>query len=154
VKLHIGFTGTRFGMSEAQRSMVRHLVEGLVLMRPTAYETVAAHHGMCVGADAEFHAICRALGASVIGHPGPPGEWSADLICDEMLEPTNHMRRNAAIVAASSIMIAAPRENTPQPRGGTWATIGMARRELRRLKLGVLHVVDREGRLMDHKEWP
>jgi hypothetical protein len=153
VRLHLGFTGTRFGMSPAQRSMVRHLVEGLVLMRPTAYETVAAHHGMCVGADSEFHEMCHELGIRVIGHPGPPGEFSADLVCNERLEPTNHMRRNAAIVAVSSIMIAAPRENTPQPRGGTWATIGMARRELRRLKLGVLHVVDRDGQLMDHREW-
>jgi hypothetical protein len=153
VKLHIGFTGTRFGMSGAQRDKVGHIMTSIVLMRPEAYEAVVGHHGMCVGADSEFHAICRSLGASVIGHPGPPGEFAADLECDEMLEPTNHMRRNAAIVAASSIMIAAPRENTPQPRGGTWATIGMARRELKRLKLGVLHVVDRDGQLMRHEEW-
>ena len=59
------------------------------------------------------------------------------------------MRRNADIVAASRVMLAAPYEDTPQPRGGTWGTIAMARKALAAGKLDRLIVVGRDGRLLE-----
>ncbi len=43
------------------------------------------------------------------------------------------MRRNADIVNESTVMIAAPFEDVEQTSGGTWRTIGMARKKLRPL---------------------
>lgn len=62
--------------------------------------------------------------------------------------------RNAAIVAAAQILIAAPLQDEPQRRGGTWATIGVARRALRDGKLRALYVVGRDGQMLDHSRWP
>lgn len=160
---HIGFTGTRHGMSTEQRDAVDAIVAEM-------FGAVTAHHGLCVGADEEFQAITRVRGIDVIGHPGPDwphGDLCARVVCLDVLDPLPHMKRNAAIVAASSIMIAAPHEPEPQPcggtwgtelarpptRGGTWATIGMARKALRAGKLQRLYVVGRNGQLMDHERW-
>ena len=152
--IHLGFSGTRHFASDPQLSTVRELVIALRFWAP-----LVAHHGLCVGADEQFHGVCREpdILAEVIGHPGPDwpdGEFCAYTICGRTLDPLPHMKRNAAIVAASHIMIAAPFENTPQPRGGTWATIGMARKALRAGKLRALYVVGREGQLLEHEEWP
>lgn len=142
--LHVGFTGTRFGMTTEQFRAVRRLI-------PTGPFT--AHHGDCVGADAEFHEICTGL-ATIEVHPGPISDLSAGCPGHVRHDPRSHMVRNAAIVAASQVMIAAPPQDDPQSRGGTWATIGMARRALRAGKLRELYVVGRGGQLLRHEEWP
>lgn len=149
--LHIGFTGTRHGMSAEQFHMVRRLI-----IEASDGEVFFAHHGDCVGADAEFHEICSTLCGQclVTVHPGPISDLSAGCTCTERLAPQPHMRRNAAIVAASQVMIAAPYESEPQKRGGTWATIGMAVRALKRGSLRTLYVVGRDGVLLDHGAWP
>lgn len=155
--IHLGFTGTRHGLTDEQRLRV------LLLVHDLAYgHALTAHHGLCVGADAEFHDMVRAVAHAVpayaiIGHPGPDwpsGKLCAAVECDQLLAPLPHMKRNSAIVAASHVMIAAPFEDEPQPRGGTWATIGMARRALRQGKLRDLCVVGRGGELLDHARWP
>jgi hypothetical protein len=51
--MKVGFTGTRKGMTPQQRVAFAELV---ITLRPTQ-----AHHGDCVGADAEFHHGCKAL---------------------------------------------------------------------------------------------
>lgn len=148
--MHIGFTGTRHGMSGRQFSRVTREVERL------ATGDVVAHHGLCVGADAEFHRLMRRFdGAEIDGHPGPDGHLRAqDVLCDWVHDPAPYMARNADIVAASHVMIAAPYEDTPQPRGGTWATIKMARAALAAGKLRELIVVGRGGELLDQAAWP
>ena len=146
--LHLGFTGTRHGLSQHQGARVAALLDE---HRPSV-----AHHGCCVGADEDFHAICRERSIRVIGHPGPGwpcGPLCAYTICGETVEPTTYTRRNAAIVAASQIMIAAPLESTPQKRGGTWMTIRMARRALKAGKLQALYVVGRGGALLEWEGW-
>ncbi len=62
-------------------------------------------------------------------------------------------RRGITVCERWLIMIAAPFENEPQKRGGTWATIGMARRALKAGTLGKLYVVGRGGELLRHEEW-
>ncbi|MEJ7601244.1 MAG: hypothetical protein WKG01_25290 [Kofleriaceae bacterium] len=117
---HLGFTGTRFGMKPPQLDAVRVLIASL--------GEVTGHYGDCVGADAEFHAILRALGHRVIGHPPVDDEHRASCAFDELVGPLTHMKRNKAIVTASDIVIGAPFEMTEQERGGTWKTIQMARK--------------------------
>jgi hypothetical protein len=150
---HMGFTGTRHGMSADQSNMVSFLV---MTNKPSDLRRVLAHHGDCVGADAEFHRIVRVAlrdAADIAIHPGPLGDLSAGCFGDFRHDRASHMKRNAAIVAISHIMIAAPFENEPQPRGGTWATIRMALNALRAGKLRALYVVGREGQLLEHEEW-
>jgi len=45
------------------------------------------------------------------------------------------MKRNRAIVDISTVMIATPFEDTEQKFGGTWKTIGMARKVSRPLAI-------------------
>lgn len=120
---HIGFTGTRKGMTERQKMEVRkYLID--------AYPFVG-HHGDCVGADADFHDICRNLGINedpvfpaVIVYP--PENPKARAWCREFTEihqPAPYLERNRAIVDASDMLIATPAEYNRKPRSGTWYTI-------------------------------
>jgi hypothetical protein len=146
---HIGFTGTRFGMSPAQLATVQ------ALLAESAPQGGTVHHGDCVGADAELHGLARAAGLRVVIHPGPADDVAHQAGCagDERREPMTHMRRNRAIVDAAAIMIAAPFEDEPQPRGGSWKTIEMARKALRRGSLQALYVVGRAGGVLDPTTW-
>jgi hypothetical protein len=63
--LHIGFTGTRGGMSLSQFTAVETL-----LRQHRAASSIIGHHGCCVGADAEFHRLLRRIDAFIVGHPG------------------------------------------------------------------------------------
>lgn len=152
--LHLGFTGTRHGMSPAQHARMLLELDRLIDLD----EMTNAHHGCCVGADAQFHAAVRDIPCvCVVGHPGP--DWPDGDLCDRSLQfdalirPRPHMQRNREIVADSKVMLAAPFEDEPQMRGGTWKTIGMARRALERGDLRELVVIGRTGFLLDHTKW-
>lgn len=124
--IHIGFTGTRHGMSEAQRRMVditvADMIGGDLDLR------VVAHHGDCTGADAQFHIIAVQYGAMTVGHIPDDNTYRGFAQCDDTRDPLPYLKRNQNIVDAATYMIAAPGEMTEQDRGGTWSTIRMARR--------------------------
>lgn len=143
--LSIGFTGTRHGMTPTQLDAVRQLIADLAPVT-----TFSAHHGDCIGADAQFHDLCRAIDrAYIIVHPGPVIDGlQAGCVGDDRRAPARHMARNRSIVAESTVMIATPFEADEQPRGGTWATIGMARRAGKPLALA-----HRSG-LVTKERWP
>lgn len=128
--LEIGFTGTRDGMTDAQLRALEYVVGDLVRSEPVFW----AHHGDCVGADAEFHELLMDLTGDhtirIVVHPGPADDIARQSGCvgDERREPLPHLTRNQNIVDESTVMIAAPLEETEQIRSGTWATIRMARR--------------------------
>lgn len=125
----IGFTGTRHGMTAAQRRAVASIIDEAGV--------VTAHHGDCVGADADFHELVRrdSSGNRIVGHL--PVNESDRAFCqfDEVREPLPYMRRNAEIVKAADVMIATPYEAEQQPRGGTWRTVEMARKAKKPLAL-------------------
>lgn len=172
--MHVGCTATRYGATDAQLTMCTQLLFDVI-----GDALAVAHHGMCIGGDAQFHAICRAFGPRVriVGHPGISSDGSADhradVECDEVREPLPHMKRNATIVSevasgppdgvmpgivlppgcATGVMIAMPFESDPQPRGGTWATTFMALRKWRANRLAALHVIAPNGELLDHSGW-
>jgi hypothetical protein len=127
--MHVGFTGTRHGMTDAQRTAVTAILGEI--------GELVAHHGDCVGADGEFHDLCRARsGASIVIHPGPATDADhAGKVGDERREPMNHMKRNKTIVTESAVVIATPFEDVEQEFGGTWKTIGMARKAKRALAI-------------------
>lgn len=114
--MRIGFTGTREGMTDAQKEAVRDL---LIKFTPEW-----AHHGDCVGADADFHQICRDLGIRVKGHPPIKPDYRAYCQFDESNVPKAYYARNRDIVAESDLLLATPKETHQQPKGGTWYTVG------------------------------
>ena len=121
--MHVGFTGTRYGMTVKQREQVTALVHDLT-SGPLTF-----HHGDCVGADAEFHRIALDNGGRVVIHP--PIDKAHRAFCkpaDEWRMACTHLARNRAIVIEATVMIATPYEMDRQMRGGTWYTIDRAER--------------------------
>lgn len=124
--IHVGFTGTRWGMTMQQKDAVHQMLKDLAaLVRPGR---VVAHHGDCVGADSNFHDLARDVNAYTIGHPPTSLELRANRTFDQVRPPLGHLARNRRIVLEAQVMIATPFESTRQTRGGTWYTIDHARK--------------------------
>lgn len=115
----VGFSGTRTGMSAAQRAAFSDL-----LVRVGAQ---VLHHGDCVGADSDAHDAARELGLRVVGHPPVDPRLRAWRDCDELRDEFEYLVRNGHIVAESSLLVATPAEPVEQPTGGTWWTVRRAR---------------------------
>ncbi len=115
----VGFTGTRSGMRRAQRITVDLLLRDMRVER--------FHHGDCVGADAEAHALAMARELYIVLHP--PTNPTKRAFCKgarETRDPLSYLARDRAIVAETSLLIAAPRDDSDPGDGGTWYTINYA----------------------------
>lgn len=123
--MRVGFTGSRDGMTNDQVLQVHMLLGDL---RTTASQ---ATHGMCVGADKQFHDMAKALDYFVIGAPGVnvagDRQHRATVKCDLEMPPKPFLARNRDIVQESDVVIACPAQVREQTRSGTWATIRYAR---------------------------
>ena len=124
--LHIGFTGTRWGMTPPQLAAFKELlVDVIALQEGNSY---FLHHGDCVGADAQAHQTVRELGGSVWLHPPTNSSHRAYCDWDEREHPKDYMVRNEDIVARSDMLIGTPWGTAGSLRGsGTWATIRRGR---------------------------
>jgi hypothetical protein len=126
--MRIGFTGSRYGMTNAQTLHVHMLLGDLKYAG-----ALQASHGMCEGADAQFHAMARALGYFIVGCPGvtktgAPYKRAVGLDCDLVMPEKPFLVRNRNIVKESDVVIAAPPVKQERWIGsGTWATIRYAR---------------------------
>jgi hypothetical protein len=124
----IGFTGTRYGMTDAQLERVTLEVD----LR--ARFGIEGHHGDCIGADAQFHGVVRRLADSrIVLHPPTNQEHRAFCVADETRPQFPYMKRNRNIVDLADLMIAGPCEMQEQARGGTWRTVQLARKAKRPL---------------------
>ncbi len=120
--MHIGFTGTRAGMTGPQMERLRTLLED---DRPTH-----VHHGDCVGADTEFHAIAVGCNARVWieTHPCDIGRYRKDSNANVVHPQKPPLDRNRDIVNACDVLMAAPNTMQEEMRSGTWATVRYARK--------------------------
>lgn len=122
----VGFTGTRRGMTEAQKNTLRDW------LRHTA--PLFFHHGDCIGADQQAHEIAANLGIDIVLHPPLNPKYRA--FCSKGVVQTfpekEYLVRNVDIVEASGgspifDMFAAPSGYDEIMRGsGTWSTIRLA----------------------------
>lgn len=124
----VGFTGTRDGMSDAQRSAVEDWLVNAYL----AQEPMRAAHGCCVGADAEFARIVRTAcpRAHIVGWPSDMAGLTSKLACmccDEIHDPQPPLIRNRCIVDECNTLLACPK-GPEERRSGTWATVRYARK--------------------------
>lgn len=119
----LGFTGSRYGMSEKQKEMTKIIVEYL---KPSEL-----HHGDCVGADKDCNDIVMNVlqNCERISHPGNISHLTAHCIVDKRLPIKKCLVRNRDIVKESDILIACPPTNEEIVRSGTWATIRNARKK-------------------------
>lgn len=118
----MGFTGTQHGMTRLQKA----LFEGaLARLCPEVF-----HHGDCIGADAEAHAMVRAAAPKCRIEVHPPQDDSKRAFCDgdKMWPPRPYLARNRNIVFCCDELIAAPFTQIEELRSGTWATIRYARK--------------------------
>lgn len=143
-RLHVGFTGTQAGMTQAQKTRVLHILNNL--------GPFYGHHGDCIGSDADFHGI--AFVAKCVGRViHPPLDDKKRAFCeiganDIVLAPLEYMARNREIVKACARMIATPEQAWEKTRSGTWSTIRSARR------VGVpLAIVAPDGGIL-YERWP
>jgi len=115
----LGFSGTRDGMTPEQDYAVAKLIRD--------FNPTEAHHGDCVGADAEFHDLIRTgTDASVIIHPPIKNTWRAFCTATYSREPKGYLARDRDIVDETDRLVAAPKTFHQVSHSGTWYTIGYA----------------------------
>ena len=121
VMIQVGFTGTRHGMTDAQKVTLRSLL--------TKFGGVEFHHGDCIGADSEAHDIAMECGYCPIIHPPTnPALRAWRKVPSHLMRPERpYMTRNRDIVDAAQVIIATPAEMLER-NGGTWSTVRYARR--------------------------
>ncbi len=125
-ELHIGFTGTRKGMSNAQKIWLPYHVGEMVVSAVWADKWF--HHGDCVGADAEAHDIMKELGFKIHIHPPSSSKYRASCKGDAIEFEHPYLTRNKRIVDCTSVLFACPAQHLEIARGsGTWSTIRYAR---------------------------
>lgn len=120
--MNVGFTGTRTGMTHKQIVAFTALIKDLAMSE--------FHHGDCLGADAQAHAMVRDIkpGAATVIHP-PSNSSSRAWCTGDILRPTDdYLLRNKAIVNETKLLIATPNTARELQRSGTWATIRYARK--------------------------
>lgn len=121
--MNFGFTGTREGMTGRQwRALHDYLC---------STEVTEAHHGDCVGSDAQFHGLVRLLHptACIKIHPPLNPRHRAFCLGDLRFPRRDYLDRNKDIVDLSEYLIATPHELTERQRSGTWSTIRYARKQ-------------------------
>ncbi len=115
----LGFTGTRAGMTEAQRKRTERIIDEL--------SPDQAVHGDCVGADSQFHALCLDRSIPIVIYPCDIPHQRAH--CEGALTtypPQDPILRNHSIVILCDLLLATPKGNREVVRSGTWATIRYA----------------------------
>lgn len=112
----VGFTGTQKGMTQDQLWAVDQF-----LQNDLTFEW--AHHGDCIGADADFHRLADLNGLKTHGHPPLNRSKRAWCTFDVMEEEKEYLLRNWDIVNSVDYMIACPKGFKEELRSGTWSTI-------------------------------
>ena len=133
--MHTSFTGTRHGMTPAQRATFVRLLGELDIGELT--------HGDCVGADVDAHTMALEAGIRVRLRPCTIRDMRAFCEGGEVVaKPGKPLARNRKIVDDGEVLIATPGMMHEQKRSGVWATIRYA------LQVGrEVHVIWPDGTL-------
>lgn len=126
---HIGITGTRdiLYVEDNRQIKLHHMLYSLKVLSEAEY----LHHGDCLGVDAMSHDASKELGYKIVIHPPLTRAHQAFKFgCHELRQAQGYKKRNQAIIDASDILIALPKnKNDIDPRSGTSMTINMAKRK-------------------------
>lgn len=132
--MRLGFTGTRDGMTDAQKSAFSERLAGL----PST--VTEFHHGACVGADAQAVEIvyeesprCPVITAHLSDMPTLTDGYAVRTSSDHR-DPKPPLDRNRDIVDAADELWVCPK-GPEELRSGTWATVRYARKRKRRVRV-------------------
>jgi hypothetical protein len=125
--MRVGFTGSREGITAEQLDVLRRWLKGWVTTNPR--ESLAFHHGACLGADAQaVDALDRIWPVPITAHPTTfLTSENALRLSAVVLDPKPPLDRNRDIVDATDVLVACP-HGPEEWRSGTWATIRYARK--------------------------
>jgi len=113
--MKIGVTGTKNGMTDRQKEMIRSAFN--------VWNLTEFHHGDCIGADAEAGDIAVIHKAEIHIHPPTNPKYRAFCAGDVIYPEKPYLDRDKDIVDAVSYMLATPKGFAEELRSGTWATI-------------------------------
>ena len=125
--MKVGFTGTQKGMTPAQSNVIIGIMRRINL----GQTITEIHHGGCIGADSDFHNLCRSLKlCTPTVHPASDvaDRKRANLSYAIYRYAKPALERNHDIVDSVDIILAAPAEAEEIVRSGTWSTIRYARK--------------------------
>lgn len=134
--MKVGFTGTRQGMSQAQKDTLTAW-----LSRNRVYQF---HHGSAIGADEEAVRILLDLtpvfdhiaSAEIHAHPADvpqQGSAAAFILSHKKHPVAKPLARNHHIVDACELLLACPATAAEERRSGTWSTVRYARQQGKRV---------------------
>lgn len=125
--MNIGFTGTRHGLTAAQRFALRRVLERYFFGRIGNHRFT---HGDCVGADKQAHNMVRVLfgWVSITVRPSERKDTRAFCNASVIMAPKEPLARNKDIVREADVVVACPSEPEEMSRGGTWFTVRHARK--------------------------
>lgn len=114
--IRLGFTGTSKGLTVKQQQAFRRFIRTLDLLE--------FHHGDCVGADEQAHAIMRDEWPKVpiLGHIPIKEEFRAYCDFDEVYPAKPYLARDRDIAEMTDWLVVGPRGFKEVQRSGTWAT--------------------------------
>jgi hypothetical protein len=117
--MRFGFTGTQEGMTPPQEYALEKYLQ--------AYAGVAElHHGDCIGADAQAHALARFLDIAVHLHPPTIPDKRAFCRGAKTTSRTKtYLVRNRDIVDLCDVLLAAVK-GPEEVHSGTWSTVRYA----------------------------
>lgn len=118
----LGFSGTQVGMNDFQLENLRKYLD----MNSV---DVTGVHGVCVGADEQFHDELKIRGIPIIGRPCTILDKRAKISDGDftkLFSPEPPLDRNKKIVNSSDVMIVAPK-GPEVLRSGTWMTYRYAK---------------------------
>lgn len=117
--IRVGITGTRFGMSEAQRDNVSHILQAM--HSKMGIESVV--HGDCIGVDAEMHDMAVSMGIPTWICPPSASEVRAYKKGNIVYKEEGYLARDRHIVELCDTLIGIPQLNKETYRSGTWYTV-------------------------------
>lgn len=111
------FTGTRAGVSQHQRIMIRQV---LTFYRALGLNRL--HVGDAIGADQTAQEIGTELGFYVIAHPSDREDQRGYGPAHETRRVLPPLDRNTIMVNEADVGIVVPESIVPRDRSGTWST--------------------------------
>lgn len=124
--IRIGYSGSQYGMTTPQMRAVYQYLCNVLVTRDWGAPVIEGHHGDCINGDAEFHVIAVVLGCRTVAHPPLNPAKRAWCKADEIRPPKDYLARDWDIANETGELLAAPKSPEPEPRSGTWTTIGYA----------------------------
>lgn len=121
----LGFTGARWGLTPQQNEK---LINKLNEFKNT-YSQIKVLHGDCVGADSQFHKICKQNKFSITIYPPKIKTMRGYNDGYIIKEEQEFITRNHNIVDDCDILLACPKDKNEVLRSGTWATIRYAKKK-------------------------